>query len=318
MKSKQVLRIVAMCATVELVALAQSVGCAKDTTKPPQANRAPNAPVIDQSSGAPADNATGVARVATLAWTCSDPDGDELFYNVHLGKALPPTVVASSLSEESFGTGTLDAGAQYFWQIEAVDPLGEHTSSPVWSFSTAAQASLCVSPVAWTSPPTGGQKVVQISDCNATSVFSFSAAAANSWCTLNRTSGSVPSTVTMTTANNMTGFSRSTAVTITAPGSAGSPRLVEVTQASSVNASIVVRNAWLDYPYSVAVSVCGHQYDIGPGKSVTIPMCSTSATLCIWECPTSGCRWDCAYTVTVGNHYKVTNYSGNDLRLDGD
>lgn len=294
-------------------------GCVFDDEDPLPANLPPSAPALDLLSGAPDDEATGVSRAVTLAWMCSDPDDsdDSLVFDVFLGSILPPSPVADDLQERSFGTGLLEAGQQYYWQVSAADPHGGVTTSPIWSFTTAASISLCVTPSSWTVPATGGQKQVQILDCGNTSNFSFTVSSSGSWCSISLTQGTVPSATTMTAANNTTGFSRSSNIAITASGVSGSPQYIEATQASSVSPEIVVRNAWLDYPYSVAVRVCGQRYDIGPGKSVTIQMCKTTDVLCIWECPTTGCRWDCGWSVTVGNHYKVTQY-GDDLRLDGD
>lgn len=310
-------RILALALATVLVAILFAA-CSDDDGPGPSANQPPSAPELDVSSGAPADDATGVARATTLAWTCSDPDDfeDALIYDVLLGPDLPPSVVANSLANTSFGAGLLDANTQYYWQIIAIDPKGARTSSPVWAFTTAASVALCVSPTVWSAPASGGQKLLQISDCGGSSGFAFSASSGASWCTINPTQGIVPNSVTVTASNNTTGFSRTSAVTITASGISGSPRQLEVTQVSSVSATIVVRNAWT---YPISARVDGTQYDIGPGQSRTIPMLSTTTTLCIWECPVNPCRWDCAYTVRVGQHYKVVQYGAvNDLLLQGD
>ncbi len=96
-------------------------------------NQPPNAP----SNPTPADNATDVDIDVTLSWTCSDPDGDTLTYNVYFGTASNPTIVAT-VTTESYDPGSLNYNTKYYWKIVAKDGKGGQTSGSVWNFTTKA------------------------------------------------------------------------------------------------------------------------------------------------------------------------------------
>lgn len=94
-------------------------------------NQAPNPP----SSPSPADGANiGSAVSATLSWTCSDPDGDPLTYDVYFGSGTTPPRVSQGQTGTSYNTGNVLDNPQYYWRIVAFDDHGHSTSSPLWVF----------------------------------------------------------------------------------------------------------------------------------------------------------------------------------------
>lgn len=104
------------------------------TTRP--ANYPPNAP----SSPSPSNNSTGRPLATTLAWQCTDPDGQALTYDVYFGTTLPPPLVASNVAQASFPPGTLTFLTQYRWRVVARDPAGAETSGATWTFTTVANS----------------------------------------------------------------------------------------------------------------------------------------------------------------------------------
>jgi len=134
---------------ITLIALALMASCGGDDPADPglpgDTNRAPAAPAINTSAGAPADAATDVALAAVMHWTCSDPDGDDLTYDVYFGTAASPPSVSTDQTAESYTPAGLANGITYNWKVVASDPDGKSTSSPVWSFTTVASASETVS-----------------------------------------------------------------------------------------------------------------------------------------------------------------------------
>jgi|GEM_PF-631705 len=108
-----------------------SVRCIKSDNVP--INQPPNAP----SSPNPEDGATNqTIEGTTLLWTCTDPEGDPLTFDVYFGTSNPPLQVSTGQSETTYDPGTLAYNTQYFWKIIAHDDQGNSTEGAVWSFST--------------------------------------------------------------------------------------------------------------------------------------------------------------------------------------
>ncbi len=97
-------------------------------------NRLPNPPALV----APANNSLSQPVSLQLAWTCSDPDGDPLIYDVYADTLTPPqTLVISNQHQTQFLLQNLTARKTYFWNIVAKDNKGGIMSSPEWKFATA-------------------------------------------------------------------------------------------------------------------------------------------------------------------------------------
>jgi len=98
-------------------------------------NNPPNAP----SNPNPSHQATGVDNNKVLSWSCSDPDGDTLTYDVYFGDSTPPTLVSSDQSSSSYDPpGAMNYSGVYYWQITAKDDKGASTDGPEWNFTVEA------------------------------------------------------------------------------------------------------------------------------------------------------------------------------------
>ena len=95
-----------------------------------------NTPPSAPSNPSPSDGALDVDLDANLSWTCSDPDGDSLTYDVYFGTSSPPTQVAWNQSTTTFDPGTLDFYTTYYWKIVAWDNHDDSTAGPIWDFTT--------------------------------------------------------------------------------------------------------------------------------------------------------------------------------------
>ena len=107
----------------------KSVRCIKDdaTTNDPPGSPAPVAP---------ANGASGISVNADLSWSCTDPDGDALTYDVYFGATDDPPLVSSGQAGTTYDPGTLDPGVTYYWKIVATDIYSLSTTGSVWSFTT--------------------------------------------------------------------------------------------------------------------------------------------------------------------------------------
>jgi len=108
-----------------------SVRCLKDDSTPPV-----NQPPVPPSSPTPENGAEYQTIEVDLSWTCTDPDGDPLTYDVYFGTVNPPPLVATGQTETTFDPGTLENIKEYFWMIVAHDDHSNSTTGPVWSFTT--------------------------------------------------------------------------------------------------------------------------------------------------------------------------------------
>jgi|GEM_PF-351621 len=102
------------------------------TTIPDPTNNAPTKP----GTPSPADGAVDQAIDVNLGWTCSDPDGDTLKYDVYFGSSETPPLVVNDQTSNAFDPGTLSRGTKYYWKVVAKDGRGGVAESDKWSFTT--------------------------------------------------------------------------------------------------------------------------------------------------------------------------------------
>jgi len=96
-------------------------------------NRPPNSPILDT----PANNAIDLETEVQLIWSGSDPDGDDITYNIEILNDLNSEVLEfSNLTDTTYTVTGLNYGVKYFWQVSASDDINSPTLSDVYSFET--------------------------------------------------------------------------------------------------------------------------------------------------------------------------------------
>ncbi|MCK4549302.1 MAG: hypothetical protein KAU49_04005, partial [Candidatus Krumholzibacteria bacterium] len=98
----------------------------EEINDPPERPHTPN----------PADDATGVPLNKTLSWSCSDPNGDPLTYDIWFGPPLIPSLVSEGQFERVFSPTGMLKGHEYEWWVIARDDEGAETQGYFWSFTT--------------------------------------------------------------------------------------------------------------------------------------------------------------------------------------
>ncbi len=83
----------------------------------------------------PADETEYLFLDTVLSWECSDPDGDDLTYEVQMGTSLSMDTIAENLTETTFAPTNLEYAQTYFWRVKAFDG-SLWRNGPVWEFST--------------------------------------------------------------------------------------------------------------------------------------------------------------------------------------
>ncbi|MBI9039675.1 MAG: hypothetical protein JEY97_16210 [Bacteroidales bacterium] len=106
-------------------------------------NQAPDQP----SSPNPMDESENQSIEVDLSWTCTDPDGDPLTYDIYFGTETIPALLVSGQTETTYDPGILDYYTEYFWKIIAHDDHCNITEGPVWSFSTEGIPWSCGDPI---------------------------------------------------------------------------------------------------------------------------------------------------------------------------
>ena len=99
-------------------------------------NNPPNPP----SDPYPNDGAIDVDINADLSWYCSDPDGDDLTYDVYFeaGDTSPDEIVSNNQSENTYDPGEMEYDTHYYWKIVAWDDGGMSSEGPIWDFITTS------------------------------------------------------------------------------------------------------------------------------------------------------------------------------------
>jgi len=99
---------------------------------------APNDPPDQPSDPIPLTGSFEEEIFVELSWTCSDPNGDELVYDVYLEAEDPDPdiLVSNDQNETTFQTTLLKYKTTYYWQIIVKDEDGASRTSPVWNFKT--------------------------------------------------------------------------------------------------------------------------------------------------------------------------------------
>ena len=96
------------------------------------ANNPPNEPLFED----PINGETNEWLCTALRWGATDPDGDDLRYDVYFGPNSPPPLVATNHNSDVYILPGLEQATTYRWRIVARDQHGAETSSPEWFFTT--------------------------------------------------------------------------------------------------------------------------------------------------------------------------------------
>jgi len=118
-----------------------------------------NNPPNDPTNPSPSNNATNISTNTNLSWSCSDPEGDELDYNIYFGTSSNPPKVAEYYTSTTYNPGTLAENTTYYWYIKAYETGNNdnQSESEHWQFTTAGGGGSNTPPTAlFTVSPSSG------------------------------------------------------------------------------------------------------------------------------------------------------------------
>ena len=94
-----------------------------------------NFPPEIPSNPIPENGAIDVSIDRDLNWTCNDPDGDNVTYDVFFGTISPPPQILWAHPTNGYSPA-LRYNTTHYWQIIAVDEHGASAEGPIWQFKT--------------------------------------------------------------------------------------------------------------------------------------------------------------------------------------
>jgi len=103
-------------------------------------NVPPNAPLANK----PLNNTEGHPIDTNITWMCSDPDGDDVTFDIYFGEHVPVDPWIAPIEQNNWTQktydpsplGTLDFDTEYEWKIVAWDEYGERSEGDWWKFKT--------------------------------------------------------------------------------------------------------------------------------------------------------------------------------------
>ncbi len=111
------------------------ISCSKDDNSPTEpTNSIPTNPF----NPAPPDSASDQSIDVNLNWSCSDPDGDDLTYDIYFGSSDNPQIVSEGQADTLYNPDELDYSQTYYWKIVAKDDHDNSIEGQIWWFTTIA------------------------------------------------------------------------------------------------------------------------------------------------------------------------------------
>ena len=80
----------------------------------------------------------------TLKWKSSDPDNDELSFDLYFGVISPPPLFKRDLKVGEWKLKNLEYGKWYYWRIIAKDSEGNTTAGDIWRFRTLKKCKVTI------------------------------------------------------------------------------------------------------------------------------------------------------------------------------
>ncbi|NUU99869.1 hypothetical protein XO12_07105 [Marinitoga sp. 1154] len=93
-----------------------------------------NRPPLKPYNPYPTNKSEISAYSVALSWESSDPDGDNVYYDVYFGDLKDQTLKISKISQKYYNISNLTPGT-YYWYITAYDDYGNISKSDLWQFT---------------------------------------------------------------------------------------------------------------------------------------------------------------------------------------
>jgi len=95
-----------------------------------------NLPPAIPSDPNPPDGAANQDTSIQLSWLCTDPEEENLTYDIYFGIDSIPPLLDSNLVFNIYNASHLQYSTTYYWKIIAYDGHQHQTEGPLWNFET--------------------------------------------------------------------------------------------------------------------------------------------------------------------------------------
>jgi hypothetical protein len=114
-------------------------------------NSAPNVPAPVM----PMAGQTNYPTTGQLKFAGSDPDAQQLVFDVYFGTDANPPLISSNEPYTEIPPGTMEPNTLHYWRVVARDTDGAERSSPTWSFTTGSGSNAPPLTPNFPTPPNG-------------------------------------------------------------------------------------------------------------------------------------------------------------------
>ncbi|NPA45478.1 MAG: hypothetical protein GXO49_08085 [Chlorobi bacterium] len=94
-----------------------------------------NLPPTMPENPSPEDNSVD-QTTTTISWECSEPDGEEISYDIYFGTSETPELIEENYTQKTYELQNIKGNQKYYWQIIAKDINGNEVTGPIWNFNT--------------------------------------------------------------------------------------------------------------------------------------------------------------------------------------
>jgi hypothetical protein len=97
-----------------------------------------NYPPYEPENPEPETGETGISSTIALNWDCTDPENNEINFDLYLGTEEAPPLFAENIPFSQYDPGLLESFTTYYWRVRAWDS-DNYTDGVIWYFTTGQQ-----------------------------------------------------------------------------------------------------------------------------------------------------------------------------------
>lgn len=85
----------------------------------------------------PGNKSADIPKNQQLGWRATDPDGDQVTYDIYFGTTTNPILKISNSTTNHYDPGILSYNTTYYWRIVSWNTHNQSTMGPLWQFTVS-------------------------------------------------------------------------------------------------------------------------------------------------------------------------------------